>query len=209
MFIINSTEGQKSLTIADLKSNLMRVTKSSPDMPIGERDKEKQPFELDYSVLHRNKAAIKSYTDTKKVEQRKVIVTVEEIMTRRVVSVQKNDTLKTAWELMLEHNIHHLPVYNGLSLVGLISNSDILKKITVDGLDKIVASYVEFVEDIMQPKIISIRKNTDIRNVALIMYQYQIGSVLVESEQAELLGIVSKTDLIKRLSEQPPVALYV
>lgn len=209
MFIINSPEGQKSFSATDLKLDLMKVSKSKPDLPIGESDEGKDIFNLAYKSTTRNDSAIKSYTDNNKPEHGHILVTVEEIMTRNVVTIQKKDSLEKAWLLMVNNRINHLPVYDESILVGLVSSHDVLKKVIVDNLDKFVESAVETVAEIMELNVISTLIKTDIRKVALVMSEYRVGCILVVNDSSDLLGIVSGHDLIRRLSEEPPVTLYV
>ncbi len=56
-------------------------------------------------------------------------LTVEEIMTREVVTVSPEMTIREAASLMLEHRIAGLPVLAGDNLVGIITESDIFRMI--------------------------------------------------------------------------------
>ena len=53
-------------------------------------------------------------------------MTIDEIMTRDVITITSGTTTNTALELMSKHRIRHLPVVDGDSLLGIISIRDIL-----------------------------------------------------------------------------------
>lgn len=57
-------------------------------------------------------------------------LTVEDVMTKDVITVATDSTVDQACSLMVEHHIHRLPVKgNNGKLAGMISASDILKSI--------------------------------------------------------------------------------
>jgi CBS domain-containing protein len=52
---------------------------------------------------------------------------VKDIMTLSLITADPNDTIWEAAELMKTHNIHKLPVIKDKKLVGIITNSDLVK----------------------------------------------------------------------------------
>lgn len=54
---------------------------------------------------------------------------VSEIMTSEVISVPVNENLEDCMATMLNKNIRHLPVYDGMQLIGLISVRDVLREV--------------------------------------------------------------------------------
>jgi len=54
-------------------------------------------------------------------------VTIEEIMTRAVISIDENSTIETCMFLMSDNKIRHLPVVVKGRLVGIITVGDLLK----------------------------------------------------------------------------------
>jgi len=52
---------------------------------------------------------------------------VEDIMTLPLVTIDPNETVWEAAELMKIHNIHKIPVIKDKKLVGIITNSDLIK----------------------------------------------------------------------------------
>jgi acetoin utilization protein AcuB len=56
-------------------------------------------------------------------EERKV----EGIMTRKPLTVEQEDTLERAAELMLEKKVSGLPVVDGLRVVGILTESDVFR----------------------------------------------------------------------------------
>jgi CBS domain-containing protein len=54
---------------------------------------------------------------------------VREIMTSKVITIHKEHTIESCMELMTNHRIRHLPVYEGNKLIGMISIGDVVKAI--------------------------------------------------------------------------------
>ena len=54
-------------------------------------------------------------------------VTIDQIMTRDVITVQATATVRDAAKIMLEHDVSGLPVMDGNSVIGIITESDIFR----------------------------------------------------------------------------------
>ena len=54
-------------------------------------------------------------------------IRVQDIMTREVICVTRDDTIQTCMERMSTNRIRHLPVVDGTALVGMLSISDVVR----------------------------------------------------------------------------------
>jgi CBS domain-containing protein len=54
---------------------------------------------------------------------------VQEVMTRRVITVEPQQTVEACMVLMTEKRIRHLPVVENVRLIGIVSIGDVLKAI--------------------------------------------------------------------------------
>ena len=122
---------------------------------------------------------------------------VEEIMTRKVITIKSGDTLFKAQELMVKNHIRHLPVVNNKELEGIITESDfrgafvqtITAKIpNIDSKKMLVADYMTKNPQTVQPQ-------TNIEDAALLVYKNKIGSLPVV-EGNKLVGIISILDML-------------
>lgn len=59
---------------------------------------------------------------------------VEDIMTKEVTTVQKDDTIMKALEVFARNQFHCLPVLDGEVLVGIVTPYDFIKKVIKEGL---------------------------------------------------------------------------
>ena len=56
--------------------------------------------------------------------------TVDEVMTRDLITVSPNQSVHECMALMTEHHVRHLPVFDGDQLVGILSIGDLVKDMT-------------------------------------------------------------------------------
>ncbi len=126
---------------------------------------------------------------------------VGEVMSKKLTTVKKSDSLKKAQDLMVEKSIRHLPVVDGKELQGIITESDIrgafIGKVTKTQAGKVamlnpsrmkVSQYMTREPMVVVPE-------TQIEDAALIIYKYKIGALPV-IKRNQLVGIISIMDIL-------------
>ncbi|MBE0492958.1 MAG: CBS domain-containing protein [Thiomicrospira sp.] len=140
---------------------------------------------------------------------RHVVVTVSEIMSSSVISLPPTATLTEVWNIMQQRKIQHIPVVDGERLVGICSSQELLRHVIVNQSNQIETPADRAIMEIANPEVVTTLANVDVRRVAFIMSQYRIGSLPVMSEDGyKMIGIITRTDLIKRLAKLPPLEIY-
>lgn len=209
MFVVYSPEGQNKISSTHSLPEL-KMTKSQHALAEGKS--EMDDFRLDEEYLKRSSgspAALQQYETVQHDHEKKRVVKVHEIMSHPVESIQEDVSLQDAWQLMHQHKVRHLPVKNTLGeLVGLISSHTVLARVILaeDGALEEVRN--ETVADIMQDEVVTTKLDMDIRKVAYVMGFYHIDCLPIMSDTAELIGIVTTSDIVKRVAEEPPLELY-
>ena len=112
----------------------------------------------------------------------------EEIMTKKIIHVRPQDDIKEAIKKMKRSNISQMPVIEDNKSLGSVSESTILEAILNKKSNKI--------KDIMDDSAPIVSKNTTITLVSNLLKFYPM--VLV-SENGELKGIITKSDLLSRM----------
>ncbi len=146
----------------------------------------------------------------------------KDIMSVEVVTVTKDVTVQETAKLLTEHKISGLPVLEGKKVIGMVTEGDLIfqdRKLDppafiellggviflkdpnkyLEGFRKMIATRVE---DMMTTKVISIREDTPIEEIAAIMTEKRINRIPVLNEKGELMGIVSRQDLVKSLIKE-------
>ena len=128
---------------------------------------------------------------------------VSEVMTRNPVTVDRDDPIRKAFDLMTEGRFRRLPVMEGTKLVGIITDRD-LRRATNSPLVLHETWYDEYlmdhitVEACMSSDPIAVAPQTPVDEAATIMCERQIGGVPVV-EEGKLVGIITRTYLLKLL----------
>jgi CBS domain-containing protein len=91
--------------------------------------------------------------------------------------------------------------------VGLVSVQDLLTVINVEA-DTVRDILSRTVADVMTSPVVSTDPITDIRRVARVLLDYKLSGLPVVSEQAELVGIVTRSDILRALVNDPPLSLW-
>ena len=117
-----------------------------------------------------------------------------EIMTRQVVVIQPDDSLQSAAKKMRDHNIGFLPVCDGETLLGVISDRDITIRALADGMDVSIM----LGRDLMTTPAIYCFEDQDVSEAAQIMKENQIRRLIVlDRENKRLVGVLSLGDLAR------------
>jgi CBS domain-containing protein len=117
-----------------------------------------------------------------------------EIMTREVVILQPDDSLQSAAKKMRDLNIGFLPVCDGETLIGVISDRDITIRALADGMDV----NIMLGRDLMTTPAIYCFEDQDVSEAAKIMEENQIRRLVVLSrEDKRLVGVISLGDLAR------------
>jgi CBS domain-containing protein len=134
---------------------------------------------------------------------------IEEIMTRKVVTTTPESTLDKAAKIMGEKHIGSLIVLKYDTPVGIITERDLLSEVSASGIDLekdwllgTTSIKEEKVEKFMSYPLTTICLSARIKEAAQMMIEKKIRRLAV-FECGKLVGIVTASDLIRRLPEVP------
>ncbi|MDC0748517.1 CBS domain-containing protein [Polyangium mundeleinium] len=126
---------------------------------------------------------------------------VREIMSTPVTTLEPDDNLAFAEELMTVERVRHLPVLDGDVLVGILSHRDIvaasesiLKKPAAD--QDLERKRKASVREVMRKSVDTIGLDEDAADAADLMLTEKIGCLPVVDESRRLLGIVTDADFM-------------
>ncbi|MCK5322322.1 MAG: CBS domain-containing protein [Candidatus Aenigmarchaeota archaeon] len=120
-------------------------------------------------------------------------VKIDELMTKDVIIVTKEDTVQSAAQLMRNYSIKCIPVVNNSKeIVGMVSARDIIDKIVSENRNNSIA-----VEEIMtRENIIFAHYDNNIIEVSEILNKNNLSVIPIINKKEELVGIISKSDLL-------------
>ena len=148
-------------------------------------------------------------------------MTIEEVMTRDVITVGPTTPIHKAAQLMVEHGVSGLPVVDDDGrLVGIVSEGDLILRQKRRRREALVAPVLQdgeqlareyqkaigtTVGDVMTRPVVSISPVWGIETAASILQNRQIRRLPVVLD-GQLVGIVSRADLIKALATERRLA---
>ena len=138
-------------------------------------------------------------------------MSVRDVMTTSVISVTKYENIMHVANILTEKNISGLPVVDKEgSVIGIITQADILSMVGVgrEHTFKDLLKYMlgeklperrvgHFVGDIMTSPALTIRPDANVAEAVRIMEEKRIRRVTVVNEKNELLGIITRADILK------------
>jgi len=130
---------------------------------------------------------------------------VSDIMTKEVVTLQEEESLREALALLQRHRIRHVPVVSGTRLIGIVTDRD-LKRATpslLSGIDRDAFDRVldeTRVGQVMTRNPYTVTPTMSLKEAARILIDQRFGALPV-IEGGRLAGIITETDLLKALHD--------
>jgi acetoin utilization protein AcuB len=123
-------------------------------------------------------------------------------MSRPVITVGAEDTVQTARDRIITHDIFALPVVRAGRLVGLVSEAELYRASTqgefdlpVVGLSAAIAS--KPVETVMRPSPPTVSPGYTMEEAADIMLKKRVKTLTVVDSQESPVGVVTRSDVLK------------
>ena len=120
---------------------------------------------------------------------------VKDVMVKNLITVEAEDTVKKAAELMDKHDIGCLIVINYGNPIGIVTERDMLKKVVVERKDPGRTK----VGNIMSGPLVTSHPQAEIRDAVRRMNERRIKKLPV-IEDGNLIGLVSLTDVMRSLA---------
>lgn len=121
--------------------------------------------------------------------------TIGEVMTPSPLTIQRRETLAQAYDVMRENGLRHLPVLDGNTLVGVLSQRDSHFVEAFGG----GRTPVEIVGQAMAPEVFSVAPRDRIADVARTMGDNRYGCAVVV-DVGRVVGVFTATDALALLA---------
>jgi acetoin utilization protein AcuB len=156
------------------------------------------------------KHAVKAYKDTIKItDDREPILHAYTIMKSPVLTLDPEINIADAWKLFKDKKVSHMPVLSKeKKIIGIMSDKDLLKCLCV--IECVIEDVTsKKISEVMNKKVITSGKLTDIRRIAKAMFDNHIGTMPVVEDTGELTGIITRSDILYALVNYPPLSLWI
>ena len=126
---------------------------------------------------------------------------VEDIMTREVLTLAPEQTLRDAINLLRSQRIRHLPVVEGQKLLGIVTDRDVkratpsvLTGVGKDEYDNLLLTIK--VAQVMTREPVTVQRQSPLKNAVKIFLNSRFGALPVV-DNGHLVGIVSDIDVLR------------
>jgi CBS domain-containing protein len=141
----------------------------------------KDKFQLTPAVQH-----IPTDVKFKPMKTRESIPLVEKVMTRKVITVDVDDSLEKASNLLIDNDVDQLPVTTSKKLVGIITSLDITKAL---------AKKKKKLQQVMTQNVITSNPGETLDEVSRRLDNHGINSTPVVDESGVVVGIITLGDI--------------
>ena len=145
---------------------------------------------------------------------------VRDIMVKEVITVKKDASVEELSEILVKNKISGVPVVDDKGkLIVIATEGDLIIKdsdlhfpryfklldsiIYLESLNKFKKNLKKFlgtkVEDVMTAQIRTVKEETPISDAANMMIKYNINRIPVLDSKDELIGIVTRADIVKSM----------
>lgn len=131
---------------------------------------------------------------------------VEDLMTKRIVTVGFDDTLETVREIFRETGFHHLLVVDERELQGVVSDRDLLRTLS-PFIDSVVetqrdkGTLSKRVHQIMSRAPKTLRPDADLADAIQLFLDHKVSCIPIVDSEFRPVGIVSWRDVLKTCAE--------
>lgn len=116
----------------------------------------------------------------------------------KFVTVERDISVRAAGQIMRDRNIGSLFVANGKEIIGIVTDTDMVRRVVATGADMLKTT----VEQIMSAPIITIEENKTLLDANDLMAQSHLRHLGV-TRTGQLVGMISVRDLVVFLTNLP------
>lgn len=151
---------------------------------------------------------------------------VADIMTREVVFVAPNASVREIARVLVEYAVSGVPVVENGQVIGIVTEEDLVIRDAIvdmpyffgvfdsvfylghkrhefdEEMHKILATEAK---DLMSTKMVTVSQNASVQELATLMVKREVNPVPVLGPSGELVGIVSRSDLVRLMVAEDQV----
>jgi CBS-domain-containing membrane protein len=222
MFSVHGTSGK---VFRGSLEELQRVSRTLGLTPTRKLDRVVDHFQTQATQiqaeaeLHGNRSiaqqARHEYTQVQspKLSQRHALITVADVMTNKVIAVPVSATVQAGWQFLLDGGVGQAPVVDSNhKLVGMLTRAELMRLDRLPTPDQASlvwrALLLQPISAVMITPVAGVMLQTSLRRLARVLLDTGLPGMPVVNETDELLGFVSRTDILKALVHDPPIDVW-
>lgn len=210
MFAIYTKGSVNFRSSSDNLYNLKRVDKVL-GVDINLNESQAQSFSVPDKKLYDggiNKQAQDAYKKMANMDSNEPIYEVNQIMSTEIYTINEKAYIQEVYDIFKEHNIRQIPILNENNKICSMINQKVILELLMEDLDYVKININKRLKDIVLPELITADPISDIRRVAKVMVDFNLNAMPIVNQEDELLGIVSRTDILKAVAVRPAIQLW-
>lgn len=126
-----------------------------------------------------------------------------EILSSPVFTLSAEETLSSVKTIFARKKFRHIPIVNSEdTLLGIISERDILRALAED-----IHSDTN-IKELMNMRVLTTISDATIRESAKVMINERIGCLPVLSSNQKLIGIITRSDILRLIINRPRINIF-
>lgn len=207
MFTIQKSGAVEFKDRSDNPHNLLQDVQEISPITFEEKGNFAQDFSYEIHK-HQKQDFLDTYKKVANIDTLEPVYYIKDIMTKDVIYMDSKSTLEEIYHTILSKKVQQIPITTfGKKIIGIV-NKKLLLNILLNDIDKAKEVLKSKAEDIYLPDIMTAQPESDIRRVVQIMLDLRLDAIPIVDENDTLVGIVSKSDILKAISHLPKLQLW-
>jgi CBS domain-containing protein len=150
-----------------------------------------------------DRKAVEAYRKMTNIDTNEIMYHIGDIMKKEIYAIKHYQTVQDAYDILNDKKVSQIPVITSeKKIVSLINKKMILNFLLAD-LDHGKEIMKKSLEYMPLPEVITTDPLSDLRRVSKVMIDLKIDAIPVVNEEGVILGMVSKTDIIRAVANIP------
>ena len=202
MFLIRTAD---TVSRALLPGSFRSRGEIQPIQEVGKIAPKTEVFHPEFATEGKKASMVSRYEDQKQEQGQQEVLYAFEIMSSPVFFLSPEVSLHQVTKTFTERRYRHIPIINPKKwLVGLISDRDLLRYQAAHG----GSGHEEAVSKIMVREVLIATPDTLIRDIARTMIEQRIGSLPILDYEDTLVGLITRSDIVRALITHGPMRLW-
>ncbi|MDR2966424.1 MAG: CBS domain-containing protein [Methanobacteriaceae archaeon] len=119
--------------------------------------------------------------------------TVLDVATLDLIVLNPNNSIREASKILSNKSVDGAPIIENKDVVGIITLHDIVKALAESKENGKIS-------DIMETNVVAVNQDLKIANAIEIMYNENVGKLIVENHESIPIGIITRTDIVDTIT---------
>lgn len=125
-----------------------------------------------------------------RVEELAYDLKISDVMTREIKSLSPTETMRAVVDLLRQNRISGAPIMDGGTLVGVISQEDLMRALADHDRDALISKY-------MSTDVITVKSYEPVIKALEVFTRTNVGRLPVVDEHGNLVGMITKGDITR------------